>query len=244
MNMLSKNNHSGETVKKHGINLLIVITLLLFLSAFYAIFIWAPVEKSMGIVQKIFYVHVPAAWVSFLAFLVVCVSSILYLRSGKEFWDMLAESSARTGVLFITLVLLTGPLWAKPVWNTYWTWDARLTTSLILWLIYMAYLMIRSYAQDSEKGKRFAAVFGIVGFIDVPIVYLSIRWWRTLHPNYVLTTAEEGGLHPHMLITLLISLSAFTCLYLFFSIMLFQTRKLENDLDRLQTEFFYSRRKQ
>ena len=165
---------------------LAVLTFLLIEGALYMALLQAPTERTMGDVQRIFYFHVPSAWVSFLAFFIVCIASIAFLRTGKAQWDRLAASSAEIGILFITLVLLTGPLWAKPVWNVYWTWDARLTTSLILWLIYIAYMMVRRYTSDPERGAKFAAVFGIIGFLDVPIVYMSIRWWRTLHPAPVI----------------------------------------------------------
>ncbi|HPG41233.1 MAG TPA: cytochrome c biogenesis protein CcsA [bacterium] len=193
---------------------LLIPTFLLLLIALYCAFIYAPTETSMGDVQRIFYFHVPSAWVSFLAFFVVCLTSILYLKTGKDKWDRLAAASAEIGVLFIVIVLITGPLWAKPVWGTFWTWDARLTTSFVLFLIYAAYLMLRSYAVNSERGARLAAVFGIVGFADVPIVYMSIRWWRTLHPQPVIAGGEGSGLAPQMLTALLVSLLAFTVLYI------------------------------
>ena len=159
---------------------LAVLCFLLVEIALYLALIYAPQEATMGDVQRIFYFHVAAGWVSFLAFFVVFICGIIFLKTGSARWDRLALSSAELGVLFLTMVLLTGPLWAKPVWNTWWSWDARLTTSLVLWLIYVAYLMVRHYASDRERGARFAAVFGIIGFLDVPIVYMSIRWWRTL----------------------------------------------------------------
>jgi len=193
---------------------LLIPTLLLLLIALYCAFIYAPTETSMGDVQRIFYFHVPSAWVSFLAFFVVCLASIFYLKTGKDKWDRLAAASAEIGVLFIIIVLITGPLWAKPVWGTFWTWDARLTTSFVLFLIYAAYLMLRSYAVNNERGMRLAAVFGIVGFADGPIVYMSIRWWRTLHPQPVIAGGEGSGLAPHMLTALLVSLLAFTVLYI------------------------------
>jgi len=172
-------------------------------------FIYAPTERFMGDVQRIFYFHVPLAWVGFLAFFIVFVASIQFLRRGSARWDHLAYSAAEIGTMFTTLVLITGSLWARPVWGTWWTWDPRLTTSLILWLIYVAYLVVRSYAEGA-RGARFAAVVGIVGFFDVPIVYLSIYWWRTLHPGPIIQT---GGLEPSMLYTLLVSLAAFTVLF-------------------------------
>ena len=196
--------------------------------------LFAPTEKTMGDVQRIFYFHVPSAWIAFLAFFVVFLSSILYLRTHHPKWDLLAASSAEIGVLFITLVLITGPLWAKPVWNTFWTWDARLTTSLILWLIYVSYLLIRSYTQQAARGSAFAAVYGIIGFIDVPIVYFSIRWWRTLHPSYVMGSSS-GGLAPQMLATLLVCLVAFTVLFAIMLYLTFKIRYLQHQLLMIQS---------
>ncbi|HOY43960.1 MAG TPA: cytochrome c biogenesis protein [bacterium] len=211
---------------------LAVLTFLLIEGALYMALLQAPTERTMGDVQRIFYFHVPSAWVSFLAFFIVCIASIAFLRTGKAQWDRLAASSAEIGILFITLVLLTGPLWAKPVWNVYWTWDARLTTSLILWLIYIAYMMVRRYTSDPERGAKFAAVFGIIGFLDVPIVYMSIRWWRTLHPAPVIRGG--GGLAPEMKQALFFSLFAFTVLYITLLLLSFRISTLQQKLQALK----------
>ncbi len=214
--------------------ILSLLTYIAVLGALAMAFLYAPTEKTMGDVQRIFYFHVPSAWASFVAFGVVAFASILFLKSGRTKWDILAKSSAEVGVLFLTLVLITGPLWAKPVWNVYWTWDARLTTSFILWLIFIAYLMLRSYVADRERGARFAAVFGIIGFLDVPIVYMSIRWWRTLHPSPVMGGGEGSGLAPQMLQTLLFCVGAFTLL--FTTLLVFRTGSalLANELEYLK----------
>lgn len=216
--------------------ILLPVLYVLMLVAIYFAFLYAPTELRMGDVQRIFYFHVPSAWISFLAFFVVCTASIAFLRTGNEKWDRLAYSSAEIGVLFITLVLLTGPLWAKPVWNTFWTWDARLTTSFILWLIYVAYMMLRRYVSDEERGARFAAVFGIIGFIDVPIVYMSIRWWRTLHPSPVMGGAEGSGLAPDMLLTLMVCLAAFTVLFAVLLMQRYETTSLQSELKAVKSK--------
>ena len=213
---------------------LAVLTFLLIEGALYMALLQAPTERTMGDVQRIFYFHVPSAWVSFLAFFIVCIASIAFLRTGKAQWDRLAASSAEIGILFITLVLLTGPLWAKPVWNVYWTWDARLTTSLILWLIYIAYMMVRRYTSDPERGAKFAAVFGIIGFLDVPIVYMSIRWWRTLHPAPVIRGG--GGLAPEMKQALFFSLFAFTVLYITLLLLSLRIRSVEDKIQALKNK--------
>lgn len=190
-------------------------------AALYAIFFYAPTERTMGPVQRIFYIHVPSAGVAFTAFFLVFLASIIFLIKKERKWDLLAYSSAEIGLLYCTLVLITGPLWARPVWGTWWTWDPRLTTTLVLWFIYVAYLMLRNAAGGSGKGARMAAVFGIVGFIDVPIVFMSIRWWRTIHPMVFERT--RIGLEPPMLVTLIISLVAFL---LFFAVIVRERYRL------------------
>jgi heme exporter protein C len=230
-------NRAKETTD----SVLLLLTLVSWIWALYGIFLASPIEKTMGVVQKIFYIHVPSAWIAFLAFFVVCVTSILYLRSREARWDRLALASAEIGVFFTTLVLLTGPLWAKPVWNTFWTWDARLSTSLILWLIYIAYLLIRKYTLDATRAKQFAAVFGIIGFLDVPVVYMSIRWWRTLHPAPVIAGGAESGLSPAMLETLIISLAAVTLLFVVLLRLMTAINGVKEDLEHLYMESIHSK---
>jgi heme exporter protein C len=190
------------------------LTCLLLAAALYMIFFYVPTEETMGIIQRIFYVHVPAAWNAFLAFFVVMAASVQYLRTSSPAWDRLARASAEIGVLFCTMVLVTGPLWAKPVWNVWWTWDLRLTTTLVLWLMYVAYLMLRQFV-EGERGATFAAVFGIIAFIDVPFVYMSIRWWRTLHPAPVIGGRGQSGLEAPMLVTLFVCVAAMTLVYIY-----------------------------
>ncbi len=216
---------------------LITLSYVAVMVALYMAFLYAPTERTMGDVQRIFYFHVPSAWASFLAFFIVCIAGIAFLKSGNEKWDKMALASAEIGVLFITLVLLTGPMWAKPVWNTYWSWDARLTTSFVLWLIYIAYLMIRQFTADNERGARFAAVFGIIGFVDVPIVYMSIRWWRTLHPGAVIAGGSGSGLAPQMLATLLVSVGAFTILFITLLRLRLKSIYLEQDVNLIKQQF-------
>jgi len=191
-----------------------IIALLTVIAANYLIFIWVPAEKVMGIVQKIFYFHVAAAWVGFLAFFIVFISSIRYLLSFNDKWDWLSAASAEIGFVFMTIVLLTGSIWARAFWGHWWTWDPRLTTSLILWFIYGAYILLRSGISEQERRARYSAVLGIIGFIDIPIVWFSVRWWRTVHPNLM----GEGGkmaISTKMTITLSLSVIAFTLLYAF-----------------------------
>jgi heme exporter protein C len=191
----------------------------------YLIFMFAPEERVMGQVQRIFYFHVPSAWVAFLAFFVVFIASIGYLWKKERKYDTVAFTSAEIGVIFATLVLVTGPIWARPVWNTWWEWSPRLTLFLVLWFIYVAYLMLRNFVEGEERSARFAAVFGIVGFIDVPIVYVSIRLWRDIHPTPVIGGGAGSGLHPDMKLTFFFSLFTFTLLYLFLIILSNRLRK-------------------
>jgi heme exporter protein C len=215
--------------------LLILISLILMLVSIVAIFFYAPIERTMGIVQKIFYFHVSSAWVGFLAFGFVFVMSLLFLWKKKIEYDRWAFCSAELGVIFTSLVLLTGPMWAKPVWNTYWTWDPRLTTTLILWLIYVGYLLLRNMVDSPEKAARVAAVYGIIGFVDVPIVYMSIRWWKTLHPEHVMfISGENSGLHPKIFHTLMLSLLTFTFLYLTLLFLRTQLEKIKHEVDFLK----------
>jgi heme exporter protein C len=203
------------------------------LAALYMTFIWVPSEKTMGIIQRIFYFHVPSAWIAFLAFFVVFVSSILYLAKRDNKWDAVAVSSAEIGLAFCSIVLVTGPIWAKPVWGIWWTWDARLTLTLVLWLIYVAYIMLRVYVRDESRRARLCAVVGIIGFLDVPLVYMSIRWWRTQHPAPVMAGGDSSGLAPEMMATFLVSLLAFTLLYAFLLQRRYRVEKLQDEVNEL-----------
>src|SRR5438094_2959063 len=189
---------------------------------------YAPTDRVQGIVQRVFYFHVPMAWVAYLAFAVVLVASIVYLWKRDLRWDAVARASVEIGVLFTTLVLVTGSLWGKPIWNTWWTWDGRLTSTLVLWFVYVGYLMLRAYTPDPERAARLSAVLGIVGFIDIPIVHFSVQWWRTLHPAPVLARSDPQ-LPAEMILTLLVSLVAMTLL--FATLLVYRTR-----LERLRDE--------
>lgn len=191
----------------------LAITLVWILVALYLIFYYAPQEATMGEVQRIFYAHVPSAWTAFLAYFMVFLGSIAYLWKRTRIADDLAYSSAEVGFIFCTCVLVTGPLWAKPVWGIWWTWDARLTSTFVLWLLFISYLMLRSYVLNPGRAAVLGAVVGILGFVDVPIIYMSIRWWRTQHPQPVIAGGEGSGLDPKMWITLLVSWGACLCLF-------------------------------
>jgi heme exporter protein C len=192
-----------------------LVALLAVLVGLYLAFIYAPADALQGDVQRIMYIHVPTAWVAFLAFFVVFVSSLIYLWKRLPEADRLAHASAEVGVLFTALTLIDGSIWGKPTWGVWWTWDARLTTTAILFVMYIGYLMLRSFVEDPERRARLAALVGIVAFIDVPITYMSVLWFRTLHQP---PSIQRGGasMPDSMLFTLLFNLGAYTLVYLFF----------------------------
>ena len=189
-----------------------LLAAVLVLGAFYLALFYAPTERTMGDVQRIFYFHVPSAMMAFLGFLIVMIASIGFLATGSRRWDGVAQAAAEIGLLFCTITLLTGPVWARSAWGVWWTWDARLSTTLILWLIYVAYLMLRGYMGNDLRMRRFAAVLGILGALDVPIVYFSVKWWRTQHPTTFIMARE--GLQPQMAVALRVSMIAIFLLFL------------------------------
>jgi heme exporter protein C len=191
-----------------------------------------PADALQGEVQRLMYIHVPAAWLAMLSFFVVFVMSVLYLVQRDLRWDRVAASSAEIGVVFTALTLLLGSLWGKPTWGVWWTWDPRLTTTAILLMIYVGYLVVRSFADEPEKRARWAAIVGIVGFVDVPIVYLSVLWWRTLHqpPSSPRSTAGE------FVYVLLLNVAAFTLLYIYLMVRRYRIAVAESHLEELQME--------
>jgi len=198
----------------------------------WQVFFFVPTEASMGIVQRIFYIHVPAAWVGFMAFGIVAICSAMYLWLGEEKLDQAAVSAAEGGVLFTTIVLLSGPLWAKLAWGTWWTWEPRLTLTLLLWFIYVGYFMVRNSTENPERGKRFAAVVGIVGALNIPLIHMSVLWFRSLHPQPVVARTDGPQLHPDMLTTLLTALVAWIILFLAIFLLRYGTARLEAEIER------------
>src|SRR5512146_735110 len=193
---------------KAKITILGLITFVLLTWGLREAMVGAPTEQTMGEVQRIFYYHVPSAWTAFLCFFANFMASIAYLVRRRPGTDAFALATAEVGVVFCTVVLVTGPLWARPVWGIWWTWDARLTTTLILWLIYVSYLILRRYSTGGQT-PVLAAVLAIFGFVDVIFVYMAIRWFRTQHPQPVIGGGEGSGIAAPMLHTLLINLLAF-----------------------------------
>lgn len=176
----------------------------------------APREATQGNVQRIMYVHVPTAWVAYLAFGVVFVASIAYLATRREGADHLAHASAEVGVIFTGVTIAAGSIWGKPTWGTWWTWDARLTSVAVLFVMYLGYLLLRGMIEDHERGARYAAVLGIIAALDVPLVHFSVYWWRTLHQPPSLLKPGVPTMPPVILGALLVNLVAFTLLYGYF----------------------------
>jgi heme exporter protein C len=187
----------------------------------------APPDAVQGEVQRLMYVHVPAAWLAYLSFFVVFVSSVAYLKTHRIRWDRIAAASAEIGVLFTALAIALGALWGKPIWGTWWTWDPRLTTTAMLLLIYLAYLAVRRVVDNPSRRARWAAVIGIVGFVDVPIVHLSVTWWRSLHQQATLLRVGGPEIHGSMLVALLFGVVAFTLVYTYLMTLRLRVGRLE-----------------
>src|SRR5207253_8779573 len=197
----------------------------LMLLAAGAIFLYAPDDALQGPVQRIFYLHVSSAIAAYGCFAVVLVGGIVYLRNESVIADRFARSGALIGLLFTTVTLVMGMLWAKPIWNTFWTWDARLTSTLVLWIIYAGYLLVRRLAEPGRQAARIGAVVGIFGFIDVPVVHFSVTWWRTHHPGPVIV---NDALPPEMLATFFLTLA---CTLVLAAVMIAIRYRIETLLD-------------
>lgn len=192
----------------------------------------APPDAVQGEVQRLMYVHVPSAWLAYLSFLVVLIGSVAYLRTGRIRWDRVAVASAEIGVLFTALAIALGALWGKPVWGTWWTWDPRLTTTAVLLLIYLGYLALRRITDNPSQRARWSAVLGIVGFIDVPIVHLSVVWWRSLHQEPTVLRLGGPEIHGSMLAALLVGVGAFTLVYAYLMTVRLRVGRLEERATR------------
>lgn len=188
------------------------------LAGFWMIFFYAPTEREMGVVQRIFYVHLPSALMAYLAFGIVALCSLGYLWLRDERLDAVAVCAAELGVIFTSIVLTTGPLWGRIAWGAWWVWDARISFTLLLWFIYVGYFMLRGSTENPERGKRFAAILGVVGAADIPIIHMSVQWFRSQHPKPVVLKPEGPTAAPEMVQTLLVNMLAFTLL--FFSLLL------------------------
>ncbi|MCH2270763.1 MAG: cytochrome c biogenesis protein CcsA [SAR324 cluster bacterium] len=204
------------------------------------VFLKLPIEASQGFPQKIMYLHVPSVITTYLAFFVVFVFSIAYLWKRELMFDQIAKASAEVGLVFCALVLITGAIWGQTTWGTYWVWDARLTTTLLLFLIFMGYFLLRMSVNDRDKEARLASVLGIIGFLDIPIIHKSVEWWRTLHQPSTLFKVDSGEAKPSMpselLYPLLATIFVMLAFYLFLLLLRFQTEKRIDTLNQLLAE--------
>ena len=223
---------SGRGVER----LLGILAALGLLLGLYTGFFYAPPDAVQGEVQRIMYLHVPLILVSYLAFFVVFVMSILYLVRRQERHDAIAHSSAEIGVLFTALAIAAGSIWGRPTWGTWWTWDARLTTTTILLLIFIGYLMLRALVDDPSRGATFSAVLGIIGFLDVPIIHMSVVWWRTLHQPASVLRPGPSTVAPDMQVALYANLAAFVLLYAYFLVKRVRLEEARWELSRLRME--------
>jgi heme exporter protein C len=206
-------------------------------AALYLVFMAVPTERDQGIVQRIFYFHVPSAWTAFLGFFTVCGASLVFLWRGGADWDRLAKAAAEVGMVFCTLVLLTGPIWARPIWGTWWTWDPRLTMTVILWTIYASYLLLRSFGGEEDQIARYAAVVGIVGAIDIPLIVVSVRLWRGIHPAVMMSRDPQGGLRdPMMRVTLLVAAAAFVLTFSWLLLVRMRSLRVCDELAELERQ--------
>ena len=212
------------------------VVLFLVGAAAYASFFIAPEEKTMHVLQGIFYFHAAAAWAGMTAFFVCFVANLVYVWRREERWDALGISSAEVGLAFITVVLITGPIWAKPAWGIYWTWDARLTSTFVLWLLYISYLLLRTLIEEPDRRALLSALFGIFAFIDVPIVFGAIRWWRTQHPAPVIMGGPGSGLDPTMNKVFFFSVLAMHALMVFLIAERYRLEKLRTDFEVVRRE--------
>jgi len=206
-----------KEAKPRFLTILDVVTVALLIIATYMVFFYAPTEAVMGQVQRVFYFHVAAGWVGMLGFLVAAIAGVAYLRTAKRKWDIAGLSAVEIGMVFALINIVTGAIWARPIWNTWWTWDPRLTTATIMELIYAAYLLLRQGIEDPDRRARFGAVYAIIGFLSVPLTFFSARLFRTIHPVVIGTNqpGAEGAfdMTPLMLQTFLFSLLTFSFIF-------------------------------
>ena len=211
--MTNPSSRAELRVSRPGIDSWLVAAALAVVAAYVRAIWFTPAEATQGLAQKIYYLHLPAALNAYIAFAVVAVTSVVYLWLKDPRVDRVAESSAEVGLLFTTVVLTTGPIWGKPIWGTWWTWDARLTLTLFLWLIYAAYLVLRGAIVEPEMRARYSAVLGILGALLIPFIHMSVYLFRTLHPMPIVLKPERPSLPGEMLRTLLFSFGAFFLVY-------------------------------
>lgn len=203
--------------KPTALKILDIVTLVTLLGATAMVFFYAPIERVMGAVQKVFYFHVAAGWVGMLSFLFAAIAGVLYLVKKTKIWDLVGVAAIEIGIIFILINIVTGSIWARPIWNTWWTWDPRLTTATIMELVYIAYLMLRQGIDDPERRSRFGAVYAIIGFLSVPLTFFSIRIFRTIHPVVIAGSDPSAvgtfDMTPTMFQTMMVSIVVFSILF-------------------------------
>ena len=202
----------------------------------YAALFIAPDESTMHAIQRIFYFHAPSGMVALIAFTICFIANIGYLVGRKPYWDWLAVAAAEVGVAFNTVVLITGPIWAKPAWGIWWAWDARLTSTLVLWLLYISFLLLRDLIADPDRRSVFSAIYGIFLFLDVPLVYFSIRIWRTQHPQPVILGGQGSGLDPTMRKVFYLCWFALTAVMVILIRQRYQLARARYDVEELRIE--------
>lgn len=212
------------------------VAILFVIAAAYASFYVAPEERTMGLIQRIFYFHVGSAWAGLLAFFVCFIGNLMYVWKRELKYDWLGVASAEVGLVFTTVVLITGPIWAHPVWGIWWTWDARLTSTFVLWLLYVSYLLLRTLIEEPDRRALLSSLFGIFAFIDVPLVFGAIRWWRTQHPSPVIMGGPGSGLDPTMRKVLFFSGVAMCVLMAFLVAERYVLEKMRSEVDILRRE--------
>ncbi len=212
------------------------VAILMVIAAAYAAFFIAPEERTMGLIQRIFYFHVASAWAGFTAFFLCFLGNLLYVWKRDQKYDWLAVSGAEVGLAFTTVVLITGPIWAHPVWGIWWTWDARLTSTFVLWLLYVSYLLLRTLVDEPDRRALLSSLFGIFAFLDVPLVFGAIRWWRTQHPQPVIMGGQGSGLDPTMKSVFFFSALAMHVLMLFLVAERYALEKMQTETDFLARE--------
>ena len=202
----------------------------------WMVFAWVPTETNQGAIQRALYVHVPIAWVSMVAIVAVAFFSVFYLVTGRERWDRLGAATAETGVVFGALMLITGVVWARPVWGVWWTGEAKLTTALILFFVYVAYLMFRAYFPPGTQRRRLAAVIALIGAIDAPIIYWAANLWAEAHPPLIVGPARDSdsALSADIGLTLLVGVIAFTLLFVVILVERYRIRRAEDDVTALR----------
>ena len=218
----------------------ISLSAVFMVASLYMSLLWAPTEITLGDSQRIFYIHIPLAWLGMLSVIILAIFSIAYLITRNIKWDNLAYSTAELGFILITLVLITGMIWSKAEWTVWWTWDPKLTTTVILWFIYLAYIMLRKYGPSDLRGASYGAVLGIIGAIDVPMIYMAANWWSSAHPelNIGPLSDQSSSVNSEMMMTLLVSLIAYTMLYIIILNEKYVVKKGTNLIDETYKKIF------